>query len=180
MDQDDLKALAIKLAALADMLERRGDAVVRQTAQAVQAIDHSAQSAAAVSERLTARAVEEFKRAVADVVAQGLHRPLEEAGHSLRTGTNHVLAAANELERQMQAIRKVHVANAWKTFVASAVASLAVAAAALYIGGRAHQDMTHSEWVGQINAAIANGNLAACADDGLCAHVGKQWVRLDK
>lgn len=180
MDQDDIKALAVKLAAVADMLERRGDAVVRQTAQAAQAIDHSAQNAAATSEHLTARAVEEFKRAAADVITQGMRQSLEEAGRSMRASTSNILTATSELERHMQAIRKAHVANAWKTFVASAVASLAVVATALYIGGRTHQDMTRSEWVGQINAAIANGNLAACADDGLCAHVGKQWVRLDK
>lgn len=180
MDQDDIKVLAVKLAAFTDLLEQRGNEVVRQTGQAAQAIDQSARNAAAKSEQLTAQAVGEFKRAAADVVAQGLRQPLEEAGRVMQAGTHNIQSATAELERRMTAIQKVHVANAWKTFIASAVASVVVIGAAIYIGVRTHQDMTRSEWVSQINTAIANGKLAACADGGLCAHVGKQWVRLDE
>ncbi|WP_426699845.1 hypothetical protein ACPPVV_10550 [Rhodanobacter sp. Col0626] len=180
MDQDDIKALAVKLAAFTDLLEQRGNEVVRQTGQAALAIDQSARNAAARSEQLTAQAVNEFKRAAADVVAQGLRQPLEEAGRVMQIGTHNIQSATAELEQRMAAIQKVHAANAWKTFIASAIASVAVIGAAAYIGVRTHQDMTRSEWVGQINTAIAKGKLATCAGGGLCAHVGKQWVRLDE
>jgi hypothetical protein len=79
----------------------------------------------------------------------------------------------------MQALQKVHAANAWKAFVASATASIVVIAAATCIGIRTHQDVVRSEWVGLINAAIASGNLAPCVEGGdLCAKVKDRWMRL--
>ncbi len=65
--------------------------------------------------------------------------------------------------------------------MASAVASLAVVAVAVHVGVQAHRANVRAEWIGQINAAIANGKLARCADgDGVCARAGSKWVRLDQ
>lgn len=179
MDQVEIKALAVKLAAFTDLLEQRGDEAVRQTAQAAQSMEQSAQQASASVERLTSNAVAEFKRAAASMLAEGLRQPLEDAGQAMQAGTRNIQFATSTLERQMQTLQKVHTATAWKTFVASATASIVVIAAATYIGIRTHQDMVRSEWVGQINAAIANGKLAPCAEgSGLCAKVKNRWVQL--
>ena len=179
MDQDEIKALAVKLAAFTDLLEQRSDEAVRQTAQAAQSMGHSTQQASAAAERLTANAIAEFKRAAASLLAEGLRQPLEEAGQTMQAGTRNVQSATSALERQMQALQKVHAANAWKAFVASATASIVVIAAAAYIGIRTHQDMVRSEWVGLINAAIASGKLAPCVEGGgLCAKVKDRWVQL--
>jgi hypothetical protein len=179
MDQDEIKALAVKLAAFTDLLEQRGDEAVRQTAQAAQSMGHSVQQASAAAERLTTSAVAEFKRAAASLLADGLREPLEEAGQTMQAGTRNLQSATSALERQMQTLQKVHAANAWKAFVASATASIVVIAAATYIGIRTHQDMVRSEWVGLINAAIASGKLAPCVEgDGLCAKVKDRWMRL--
>lgn len=179
MDQGEIKALAIKLAAFTDLLEQRGDEAVRQTAQAAQSMGQSAQQASAAAERLTANAVAEFKRAAASMLAEGLRQPLEEAGQTMQAGTRNIQSATSALERQLLALQKVHAANAWKTFVASATASVVVIAAATWIGMRTHQDMVRSEWVGQINAAIASGKLAPCAEgSGLCAKVKNRWVQI--
>jgi len=46
---------------------------------------------------------------------------------------------------------------------------------------QARTELTKAAWAAQINAAIAAGNLAPCADGGICARVdGKRWVRLDQ
>lgn len=179
MDQDEIKALAVKLAAFTDLLEQRSDQAVRQTEQAAQSMVYSVQQASAAAARLTASAVAEFKRAAEGLLADGLRQPLEDAGRTMQAGARNLQSATSALERQMQALQKVHAANAWKAFVASATASIVVIAAATYIGIRTHQDMVRSEWVGVINAAVASGKLAPCAEGGgLCARVKDRWMRL--
>jgi hypothetical protein len=74
----------------------------------------------------------------------------------------------------------VQTVNVWKVFVASSVASLTAIAVAVYMGLQTHRDIVRSEWVTEINAAIAAGKLAPSADGGLCAYENKKWVRLDK
>jgi roadblock/LC7 domain-containing protein len=80
----------------------------------------------------------------------------------------------------MEALHYVHTANAWKAFLASALASLVLMGVAVDMGVQTHRDMERSEWISEINAAIANGTLAACQNGGICAYVDKKWVRLDR
>jgi hypothetical protein len=61
-----------------------------------------------------------------------------------------------------------------------ALGALAVIGTAVYMTMHVHQEITRSEWIGQINAAIANGKLVACPDSGLCAYIGKKLVRQDQ
>ena len=77
-------------------------------------------------------------------------------------------------------VGKALATSAWKAFVASALASVAVIGVAIYMGISTHRDIARAEWVGLINAAIANGKLAPCHDGGLCARAGKKWVRIDQ
>jgi hypothetical protein len=177
---DDIRALALQLAALTAALEQRGDRVVQQTHEAAQRVGDVARAAAASSERITAGAIEQFRLAAAEAVGEGLRRPLEDAGRTMRSGTQTIQAATNELEARVRTLGKTLTAHAWKTFVASALASVAVIGVAVYMGLRAHRDIARADWVGLINTAVANGKLAPCANGGLCARMGKQWVRIDQ
>lgn len=180
LQPDDLRALALHLAAFTELLEQRGNHVVQQTLEAAQHLGQTAKHAAASSERMTAGAIEQFRQAAAGAVAEGMRRPMEEAGRTMRSGTQDIQKATSELEVRVRAVGKTLTAHAWKTFVASALASLAVVGVAVYMGMRTHQDIARAEWIGLINTAIANDKLAQCPDGGLCARMGKKWVRIDK
>lgn len=70
---------------------------------------------------------------------------------------------------------------AWKAFLASAGGSIFVLATSAYAIFTAHTSLARAEWISMVNAAIAVGNLAPCAKEGLCAQVdGKRWVRIDQ
>lgn len=177
---DDLRALALQLAAFTELLEQRSQHVVEQTRDAAQSLGQTAQRAADSTERMTADAVERFRQAAAHAIAQGLQQPLEQAGRTMQSGTQNIQTATVELEKRVQSIGKALTAHGWKTFVASLLASLAVIGVAVYMGLRTHQDIARAEWVGQINAAIARGKLAPCSNGGLCVLEGKKWVRIDR
>ncbi|CAM5260427.1 hypothetical protein [Rhodanobacter lindaniclasticus] len=177
---DDIRALALQLAAFTAALEQRGDQVVQQTRDAARHINEMAASAVATSERLTASALDQFRQAAAAVVTDGMRHPLEDAGRTMQVGTHAIESATGELAARVRTVGKTLTTLAWKTFVASAIASLAVIGVALYLGWRTQQDLARAEWVGMINAAIANGKLAPCAGEGLCVRSGNTWVRIDR
>lgn len=180
MTQDDIKGLAVKLSVLVDSFENRGDEVVQQTLQASQAIHRSAEQAALTAEQITSRALEEFQQTATHTLQGSLQGPVQQADRSLQASMQKIRQATDQLEQSVRTTNRMHTATAWKAFVASALGSLAVIGVAAYMGLQAHQDIVRSEWVGQINAAIAQGNLARCpGSDGLCARVGGKWVRLD-
>lgn len=175
---DDLRALALQLAAFTGVLEQRGRQVVQEVHDAAQRLDHAGHGLAGTSERLATAAIEHIRHAAATAVATGLRQPLEDAGRTMQDGTQQIQRAIRELEERSRRLGKALSAHAWKTFMASAVASLAVIGVAITVGVQAHRESVRAEWIGQINTAIANGKLARCADGGLCAHAGGKWVRL--
>lgn len=177
---DDIRALALQLAAFTAALEQRSDQVVQQTRDSARHINEMAASAAATSERLTAGALDQFRQAAAAAVADGMRQSLEDAGRTMQVGTHAIESATDELAARVRTVGKTLTVLAWKSFVASAIASLAVIGVALYLGWRTHQDLARAEWVGMINTAIANGKLAPCAGEGLCVRSGNKWVRIDR
>ncbi len=180
LQPDDLRALALQLAAFTELLEQRGDHVVQQTREAALHIIETTRNAAALSERLSTGAIEQFRQAAARAVGDGMRQPMEDAARTMQGSTQNILKATNELEARVRIAGRGLTATAWKAFVASALASVAVIGVAVYMGMRTHQDIARAEWVGQINAAIANGKLVPCGGGGLCARMDKKWVRIDR
>jgi roadblock/LC7 domain-containing protein len=169
---------AVRLAALNKSLQQYSAQAVQQAQQATSALQRTVQEAADSAQRITAEALEQFRRTASSAATEGLRYPLEETSKTLNNGAARIESAMASLDVHMKTQRKMFAAYAWKTFIASAAASLAVIGVAVYMAARAHQDITRTEWIGAINAAIANGKLAACPEGGVCAYVGKKPVRL--
>lgn len=179
MNSNDMDRV-IQASKLVQLLEQRSAQAVQQSQQSAGALQRAAQEAAHVSQNITAEALEEFRRVASQAVAEGLRYPLEDAEKKLQHGVASIEAATQTLNTHMKAQRARLAAYAWKTFIASALASLTMIGVAVYMAVHAHQEITRSEWISQINAAIANGKLAACSEGGLCAYAGKKAIRLDQ
>lgn len=78
----------------------------------------------------------------------------------------------------MQHVGRMNASHAWKTFIASALGSLAVFAVAVYASWHARADIKRSGWVQQIDAAVESGHLTTCPEGGLCVQAGNKWVRV--
>ena len=180
MQTDDIKHWAVKLAAVTDSLETRGEKSVQAVAQSARSMEYAAQQAASSSAQITRQAVQAFKEEASTALAQGLDAPLAECNRKLQSSADALQEAVQRLQEQMQAMRKTHVATAWKAFIASAVTSVLVLGVAGYLLFTATREVKRSEWIGAINAAVANGKLVACQDGGICANVDRKLTRLDK
>jgi hypothetical protein len=180
MDSHGIEQLAVELAAFTQTLEQRAAAAGQRLEQASENLRCTAGDVAASAQRMTGSAVAEFKHTASDVLADGMRPALEQADAELRERLQEIAGATRQLEQRVRTLNALHTANAWKAFVASAVASLAVIVMAVYTGIHAHQEVQRSQWVGAINAAVADGKLTACEEGGICARVGRKWVRLDR
>ncbi len=179
MEPEELEALAVKLGIVAAGLMELGDRIAGETQQASQGLRQTAEDAAAISQRLTAQALEQFRHAAATLLAEALRDPVRQADLALRGSIGRSETAAAQLETRLRTVGRLNAVNAWRSFVASAVASIAIIGVAVYAAQQAHQDLIRSDWAGQINAAVAAGTLAPCANGaGICAFTNNRWVTL--
>ena len=155
MPQDDIKPWLIELNAFAARLERG-------CADAQQALEHTTQNGVSALRQARQAEQENFKKDTA--------RALQS-----------IESATQALMQQILAAKKAYATYAWKAFIACAVGSVMVIGAAVYTAVKSHQEISRTEWISQINAAIAHGKLGVCPQgEGLCAYVDKRALRLDK
>jgi hypothetical protein len=169
------KALAVQLSAVIDVLEKRIDHATRQSLESTQALDQQFRRSLDTANALTREALEQFRQGAKLAVETGIRDAVDELDHTVRIGTSRVDHATAQLNQRMQQMGRFHTEHAWKTFVASALGSLAVISAALFASWHAHADIKRSEWVQDINMAIDSGRLATCPEGGLCALIGNKW-----
>ena len=180
MGTEEVKEVIVKVAKLTDHFEQRGDKVVQSTLQAAQSLNQAAQNAANTSERITAKALDNFRDVAGDVLLQGIREPLKDCDKTLQSSAYKIEVSAHQLEQKMKQMQNMHTANAWKAFIASAVGSLAIIGVAVYMFMSAKQEIKRTDWISSINSAVASGKLAACTDGGICALIDKKQIRLDK
>jgi hypothetical protein len=132
MNPDNMDRM-VQLAALTESLEQRSAQAVQQAQQASNTLQHTAQEAARTSQRITTEALEQFRRTAASAATEGLRSPLQDAEKTLKNSIARMETAAETLEERMKAQRKMFAAYAWKTFIASAGAALAVIGVAVYM-----------------------------------------------
>ena len=174
----EVKALALQLSHAVDGLEKRIGHASRQSLQATQALDLQAKQSLDTMHKLVQQGVEQFRQGAQQAIAEGVRDAMQDIDQTLREGTSRLDRAVSQLDQRMQHVRRFNVSHAWKSFVASALGSLAVIAVAVYVAWQAHADVKRSEWVQQINAAVEAGQLTSCPEGGLCVQVNGKWVRL--
>lgn len=180
MELDEIKNLILKVSRMTDHFEERGNKIVQTTLQASQHMTQTTQSVASNAERITNKALESFKAVAGEVLTKSLDESLKVCNNQLLANANQFVAMSDMLERRIWQMQKIHVANAWKAFIACAIASFAVIGVAIYSFISSQQEIERKDWVSAINVAAKNGKLTTCADGGICANVNNKLVRLDK
>lgn len=174
----EVKALALQLCTAIEGLEKRIDHAARQSLQATQALDQQSRQMLETSGQLTQQAVTQIRQGAGQAIAEGVGDAMQNIERIMREGTKQFEQALVQLELRLQQVRQLNTSHAWKTLIASAVASLAVITVAVYASSHTHADIKRYEWVQQINAAVEAGHLAPCPEGGLCVQVNNKWVRV--
>ena len=156
---EDLRALALQLAAFTGVLEQRGEQVVQETHDAVQRLDRAAHGLAATSERLAASAIEHIRQAAATAVASGLRQPLEDAGRSMQDGTQQLQRAIRELEERTRRLGKALSAHAAELAVRAGregEVDGAIKNVSLLVNPEQYQLLMAAEKMGELDLSLRN------------------------
>ncbi|HUA81099.1 MAG TPA: hypothetical protein VL997_12055 [Dyella sp.] len=174
----ELKALTLQLSTVLDVLEKRIDHAARQSLQSTQALDQQSRQSLETANTVIRQALEQFRHGARQAIEESVRDALHELERTIQAGTSKIDHAIAQLNQRTHQVGRLNASLAWKTFIASALGSVAVIAVAIYASWHAHEEIKRSEWVGDINAAISAGHLAACPEGGVCAYVGNKWIRL--
>ena len=178
MSTVEVKALALQLGSVIDVLEKRIDHAAQQSLRATQALDQQSRHSLETTNKLVQQALEQFRLGAKEAIAEGVREAIRELDQTVRDGAGRLDQTVLQLNQHMQKVGCLNTSHAWKTFIASALGSLAVVAVAVYASWHAHADIKRSEWVQQINAAVEAGHLTTCPEGGLCVQAGNKWVRV--
>ncbi|MFC3650796.1 hypothetical protein ACFONN_04520 [Dyella humi] len=179
MGQQDVETLAVQVGMFAHNLKELSDRVVMQSHQATQRMSQTAQNLALTAESAGRQAVERLQQTAADAIVAGAGAATSHVEKRLIACAGKIEISTNELEQRIRALSMMHIANAWKAFIAATLGSVAVIAATVYAVWHAHQNLQQVQWAEQLNAAEAAGKLVPCSEGGICVYVDKKWVRLN-
>ena len=125
-------------------------------------------------------ATQDIQRITSNTLSGAFQKPVDELDHSLNIMRDYLIRNANDVERHMQESVAQLKRIVWLAIGAFALAGVVVVGASVYTTMQANQQIQKTEWIGNINAAIANGKLTACPDGGICVNIDKKQIRLDK
>jgi hypothetical protein len=102
MHTQDIKALAVQLSAVIDVLEKRIDHATRQSLESTQALNQQFRRSLDTANALTREALEQFRQGAKLAVETGIRDAVDELDHTVRIGTSRVDHATAQLNQRMQ------------------------------------------------------------------------------
>ena len=153
---------------------------VEQRAKISESYANKASQTIAQAEQTVSRATQDIQRITSNSLSGAFQKPVDELDHSLKIMRDNLIRNANDVERHIQESVAQLKRIVWLAIGAFVLAGMVVAGASVYATMQANQQIQKTEWIGNINSAIANGKLTVCPDGGICAVVDKKQIRLDK
>ncbi len=177
---DDLKTLAVKLAAVTDRVESRLQQTSEQSLGASQAMARHVYDAQKVAAEMTRDALDLFRQTASSAIREGMRDATERHDQALAASAQKVADAASQLEARIVGAGRAQWATAWKAFLALVLASVAIVAVATYMVWQSQQTLAALKWQQELADAQSTGKLAPCPEGGLCAMINKRWTRIDR
>ena len=170
--EQKIDQLTKELILLAGKVEQRAKVSEHHVTKASQTLVQSGQ--------VIGSATQDIQRITSNTLSSAFQKPVDELDHSLKIMRDNLIRNANDVERHMQESVAQLKRIVWLAIGAFALAGVVVVGASVYTTMQANQQIQKTEWIGNINAAIANGKLTACPDGGICVNIDKKQIRLDK
>jgi polyhydroxyalkanoate synthesis regulator phasin len=152
--------------------ERRTKAVESHFVQVNQSLAHASKSVSNASQDIQSISTQTMRNA--------LKTPVDELEERLKSVRQDLMSAANHVTKQVdQATQKLNRIILF-AIAAFALAGIVCFGAFLYAYSYLDQKIERTEWISDINAAVASGKLTTCPGGGVCANVDKKLIKLSK
>ncbi len=176
MEADDLKHLALRLAALAERLDQRSEAAGQRIDQAAGAMERGAQQLAAGTANFTRDVSQALRQQAGEIIGSGLAKPMEHFDQQLRSAAQAATAAAQGLERERHALHRERRSWLWLGGGALLIGSLLAVGASVYAVRNARAQVERQQVEANLLRALNQADVTLCGDV-LCANTDEAAQR---
>ncbi len=176
MHEDDLKALAVKLSAIAEQLMQRSEQGVRRVEASGASLEQSAQRLHAGAEQFSRDALRTIGAQAQQVIAENVGKASAQLSGQLQQGARAAEQATDALHTQRAQLNKAQNALVWKGLAALLIGSVLAIVGSGYFAWKSMQTIEQARFDDAILRAVQSGQLTDCGKV-LCAKAGKHPQR---
>lgn len=173
VNQSALQDLALKLSAVADMLDQRSQLAMQAAAQGGQQLQYVAQGFSQQGQQMADSVVAAISANARQSIEQGTAESLEQLKKQLRQASESAAQSAKLINDQAEALKKGQKQILWKASLALLVGSLLAAGGTAFIAWRSLQQFKRADFAEDVLEATRSGAITRCGD-ALCARVGEK------
>ena len=170
---ESLQDLALKLAAVADMLDQRSQQAVQAAAQGAQQLQNAAQGLNHQGQQMANLVTDTLSAQAKQSIEQGAAETLEQLRQQLRQASESAGQSAKFISDQAQALQKTQKTILWKASLALLLGSILAAGGTAFIAWRSLQQFKRADFAEDVLEATRRGAITRCGD-ALCARVGEK------
>jgi hypothetical protein len=173
VNQSALQDLALKLSAVADMLDQRSQLAMQAAAQGGQQLQYVAQGFSLQGQQMADSVVAAISANARQSIEQGTAESLELLKKQLRQASESAAQSAKLINDQAEALQKAQKKILWKASLALLVGSVLAAGGTAFIAWRSLQQFKRADFAEDVLEATRSGAITRCGD-ALCARVGEK------
>lgn len=164
MDAVQLKALAVRVAALTDALEDRSHQAVLAVSTSSERLDQTARHLSQNVQRVAVEATRQIGAEAHAAVTQGMQQAVDHCTRALEQAASHAVQSAQALQAQNEALHLVRRGLVWRSGLGLLVGAVLATGACAYAFWMNTQAAQSADFSAAIVRATQSGHLTQCGD----------------
>jgi hypothetical protein len=170
MDTEELKALTVRLAAVAERLDQRSVAAVQQVEQAAGMLERGAQQLSASTGGFTREVAQSLRQQAGEIVGGGIAPAVGAFDQQIKAAAKSAANAARGLEAEVLALRRERRTWAWMGSGAMLLGGALAVGASLFAVTESRRQLEQHRVEAALLQAYNRADVTLC-DGALCANV---------
>lgn len=179
MDAEQLKVLAVRVAALADALEERSRHAVQAVDASGERLDQTARNLSQNVQRLAAETARSVGAQAHTAVTQGMQQAFDRCAHDLQQAAHQATQTAHALQAQNEVLDRAQRGLLWRASWGLLVGAVLAAGASGFWFWKSTQAARSAGFSESIVRATQSGTLTQCGKL-LCVKAPRNAPRYDK
>lgn len=173
----ELQDMALKLAAIADMLDQRSQQAVNTAAHGAQQLQYVAQGLNQQGQQMVQTVIGAVSANAKQAIEAGTAEALEKLRKELQQAQTSAGESAKVIAEQAKALQKSQKNLVARGGIALLVGAVVVALTSAYFAWHTRQQFKQADFAQDILDAANSGAITRCGDDGLCVRIGENPTR---
>lgn len=179
MDDEQLKTLSIRIAALVDALESRSLNAVQAVSDSGERLDHTARQLSNNLQRLAQDVTRTVAAETSTAMAKGMQQAFKPFAENLQQWADSSSQTAETLREQHEALRRVQRGLMWRSATALLLGTALAVGASGFMLWKSQQTMQEAQFSESILRATQTGAITQC-EGQLCIRVPRGAPRFSR